>query len=60
MSEKVDSDLERIKEIWPRLPWFFKMKILFLASYYVFCYQIDMALEKVNLAWFWLIISIKK
>lgn len=56
MIEKNDSDLKRIKELWPGLPWHIKQKILFLAIYYMFCNQVNKAWEKVNLAWFRLMI----
>ena len=52
MSKKIDSDLERIEELWSKLPWYIKQRMLFLARYYVICNQINRVWENVNLAWF--------
>jgi hypothetical protein len=51
MSETNNSDLERIKELWPRLPWYIKQRILIMARYYMIYNLIINAWGKVNLAW---------
>jgi hypothetical protein len=57
MPEIIDPDLERIKELWPWLPWYFKVKILFLAGYFMISNQINKAWLKVNLAWLRLMLN---
>ena len=56
MPEKKDTDLERIKELWPRFSWYQKKKLFIRVRYFVIRSQINKAWEDVNLAWLRLMI----
>jgi hypothetical protein len=49
--DKIDPDLENIKLLWPYLPWYLKVKILYMARYFMICNRIDKFWGKVNLTW---------